>query len=97
MADKTTEQASPGVGPSAPRPASPAGRTFWQRAGARAVGWLRGFWYGFQRLFGLDSCPIDQVPGAGRPPGPPSPTDRVHHGSQNSAADRAPAVRSDRS
>jgi hypothetical protein len=35
---------------------------------ARAAGVLRGFWYGFVRLFGLGSCPIDQGPGAARPP-----------------------------
>lgn len=53
---------------SAPRPDGPRGR-FVRRFRARAAASLRGFWYRFLRLFGLDSCPIDDGPGAGRPPG----------------------------
>jgi len=59
---------------------------------ARIAGWLRGFWYRFQRLFGLDSCPIDQGPGSWRPPNPPSPGGRAHRGSD----DEAPETRSGR-
>jgi len=57
-----------------------AGNTTEQKStAARTADWLRRFWYGFQRLFGLNSCPIDQGPGAWRPPNPPSPPGREHH------------------
>jgi len=96
MTDDTTEQANPGDEPSAARPAAPVERRLWRHAGARAAGWLRAFWYGFQRLFGLDSCPIEQGPGAWRPPSPPSPTGRAHHGSDKGGGGEAPEPRSGR-
>lgn len=86
----STEKPSPAGGPSEPRPATPVGRPLRRRAAARAASWLRGFWYGFQRLFGLDSCPIDQGPGAWRPPEPPSTSGRAHGGSNSEAAREAP-------
>jgi len=93
MTGHTTNRTNPADGPSQPRPPSPVERPFRRRAVARAAGRLRAFWYGFQRVFGLDSCPIEQSPGAWLPPDGPSPTGRAHHGSDNGAAGAAPSVR----
>lgn len=94
MTDDATNPGDPAGSPSAPRGAGPEVRPSRGSARSRAADWLRGFWYGFQRLFGLDSCPIEQGPGGGRPPGPPSPTGRAHHASSDGG--QMPGVRSDR-
>jgi len=63
----------------------------------RAARWLRSFWYGFLRLFGLDSCPIDQGPWAGRRPGiGGQPLQAPDAKRQDEATDGAPADRSGR-
>jgi hypothetical protein len=52
--------------PSPPR--SDAARDM-SRLPSRVTDLLRWAWYGFVRLFGLDSCPIDQGPGTTSVPG----------------------------
>jgi hypothetical protein len=96
MTDDTAGQTSPADGPSEPRPPTPAERPLPRRAAARTAGRLRGFWYGFQRLFGLDSCSIEPGPGARRPPAPPSATGRAHQGWDDGAPREGPGVRSGR-
>jgi len=96
MTDERTEGTSRADGPSEPRPAVPVRPPLRQRATASTAGWVRSVWYRFQRLFGLDSCPIDQGPGAWLHPNPPSAAGRAHHSSEKGPAGEAHGVRSGR-